>query len=375
MITMDLMELETPALLIEENIMKTNIRKMQEIADGWKVDLRPHTKTHKSTYIARHQKKAGAVGITVAKVSEAEVFADDGCTDIFISSEIVSRQNYEKIEEMLRRGVDLTFAVDSIDGLRSVHSHFSSLLPAQVLIEIDCGEQRTGVSDTHTFKALLDFIQDSKHITLRGIFGHEGHAYRAENERTVISIFRETQSIMARYAAIASHRNIVLERISIGSTPSILLAAARNEKLNPAITEIRPGTYVYMDVGQAMATGDCSSCAATVLTRVISKPTPSRVVGDSGAKALTMQTRDTGVCRTPGKGCIFGMEDVHVTNLYDEHTVIENEQFSSRIALGDIFRIVPNHICPAVNLYDHFYIVNGMRVIQKLKVDARGKSS
>ena len=372
---MDLQELETPALLIEENIMKTNILRMQEIADGWNVSLRPHTKTHKSTYIARHQKRAGAVGITVAKVSEAEVFASDGCTDIFISSEIISPRNFEKIEDMLSKGIDVTFAVDSVEGVQAADSHFSAMQPAQVLIEIDCGERRTGVSDIQTYKALLDAIENAPHVTLRGIFTHEGHAYRAEDERKVISIFRETQSIMAHYAAIASHRHITLERVSIGSTPSILLASAKKEKLNPVITEIRPGTYVYMDVGQAMATGDCSSCAATVLTRVISKPTASRVVGDSGAKALTMQSREAGICKTPGKGCIFGMEDIHVTSLYDEHTVIEDVRFSSQFALGDIFRIVPNHICPAVNLYDHFYIVNGMRVIQKLKVDARGKSS
>ncbi len=372
---MDLLELETPALLIEEHIMRMNIQNMQNLANDWGVFLRPHIKTHKSTYIARQQRNAGAVGLTVAKVSEAEVFAEDGFDNLFISSEIVTPRNLEKIAALQGNGCNISFAVDSLEGLKAAEVFFSEASPARVLIEIDTGDNRTGICDDDMFKILVNYISSSQHLSLKGIFSHEGHAYHAETQDEVIEIFRDSQSVMAQYVSLASSMNMELERVSIGSTPSILAAVARGEKLNKVITEIRPGTYVYMDVGQAKAINDCSVCAATVLTHVISKPSSSRVVGDSGAKALTLQSRDTGICRTPGLGCVFGMEDVHITQLYDEHAVIEHEEFARQISVGDIFRVVPNHICPVVNLFDHFYIVNGMRVIQKLKVDARGMSS
>jgi len=160
-----------------------------------------------------------------------------------------------------------------------------------------------------------------------------------------------------------------LETVSIGSTPSMM----HDFPILDGVTEIRPGTYIFMDASQGNAYGSFERNAATVLTTVISLPTPERVITDVGAKGLTAQTRNKGFTATKGLGLIKGWPGVSIHAVYDEHAIIYDKEFHDSIRVGDKVEIIPNHICPVVNLHETAYIVSGGEVIDEIPVDCRGK--
>ena len=372
---MKITELETPALLIDNAIMTKNLDRMQRQADAWRVALRPHTKTHKSPRIAKMQILLGATGITVAKTGEAEVMAAHGIEDIFIANEIVGESKLRRIHNLCVRGVNISFGVDSLEALDQIEHVFTAKHPAHLLIEVDTGEGRSGVTDKDLFTQLLRNIGDSRHIVFEGVFSHEGHAYSAPDAKTQLMLLDATQAKTLAYVELAHSCGFACKRVSIGSTPSLLTAERYGHPLMEGINEIRPGTYVFMDAGQANVIGTWERCAASVMATVTSKPTTQRVIADAGAKALTMQSRGAGVCRTEGLGRIIGENQIYVSNVYDEHTVINDEAFHGRVAIGERIRIIPNHICPVVNLYDVMYLIEEDEVLAELPVSARGKTT
>ena len=372
---MKIADLDTPALLIDAQIMHENLTRMQKQADAWHVDLRPHTKTHKSPEIAKMQVQLGARGITVAKTGEAEVMAENGLDDIFIANEIVGTTKLKRIHTLCTRGTNVSFGVDSLEALAQIEQVFTSDYPAHLLVEVETGENRSGVTDPALFVELLETIARSTHIVFDGVFSHEGHSYSALDSADGLRLLDLAQRETLDYVKIARSHGFACKRVSIGSTPSLMNAAQRNHPLMDGITEIRPGTYVYMDAGQANAIGTYAQCAASVLATVISKPTADRVIADAGAKALTMQSRGRGVCQTEGKGRIVWKRDLDVTSVFDEHTIILDREFHDAVGIGEKIRIIPNHICPVVNLYDVAYLVSDGQVIAELPISARGKTT
>lgn len=172
-----------------------------------------------------------------------------------------------------------------------------------------------------------------------------------------------------RAANIIRGLGVEIGVVSVGATPSHMIGGVIE-----GVTEIRPGTYLFMDYGQANAIGDFSRCAATVLATVISKPTKERVVLDAGAKALAPQKRDSGICATQGFGYVKNSKDVIIVDLYDEHGLISDEEFCSDIRIGDKIEIIPSHICPTVNLYDKADLLSDGAVIGEIPILCRGKS-
>lgn len=361
--------LDTPSLIIDKDIVMDNIKFIQDYANKKNVALRPHTKTHKMPYLAKLQLEAGAKGITVAKVGEAEVMAENGMDDIFIANEIVGVQKLERIKK-LAETIDVSFGIDSIYQVSEIEKVFvDAEKKAQVLIEIEVGEERSGIIEEEDFIKLVEYIKECKNIHLKGIFSHDGNSYAANNMEDLKDIFIGSQKRTLRFAEIAKELGCELEVISIGSTPSIM----NTLDILEGITEIRPGTYILMDASQGNAIGTYERCAATVLTTVISKPTSERVITDVGAKGITAQTRSKGICATKGLGYIKGYDDVYIYDVYDEHTIIYNEKFRNEINIGDKVEIIPNHICPVCNLYDKAYLVSKGEVIKEIDVSCRGK--
>lgn len=363
-------ELDTPTLLIDREIMMDNLHFMQDYANAQKVALRPHTKTHKNPAIARIQAELGCKGITVAKVGEAEVMAENGLDDIFIANEIVGKSKLEKIRALSQRGVTISFAVDTPCQVLAADEVFACAdKPAEVLIEIEVGENRSGIIHEQDFLALLDTIRSCSHVHFKGIFSHEGHCYNSETVEKCREEFITSQERTLGFARIAYLKDMPCETVSIGSTPSLM----HGFDILPGITEIRPGTYVLMDASQGHAIGTLGRCAATVLSTVISKPTAERVITDVGAKGLTAQTRTKGICATPGMGTIKGMEDVHIFDVYDEHAIFYDKNFHDSVEIGDKVEIIPVHICPVCNLYDEAVLVSDGEVIEHMPILCRGK--
>ncbi len=363
-------ELDTPALLIDREQMMDNLRWMQEKANRWGVKLRPHTKTHKMPEIAKIQRELGACGITVAKVGEAETMAEHGIEDIFIANEIVGDIKWRRLAK-LSKWCHVLFGVDSPEAVRGMERVFAEEeATALVRIEIETGEKRSGIVTEQQFDAVLQAIAAAPHVELEGIFSHEGHSYSAPS---VEDCLMRTETALRRtldFADRARQAGFDLKTVSIGSTPSL----SHCEQLPDGITEIRPGTYVFMDVGQGNCIGTYDRCAATVLTTIISKPTDERIIGDSGAKALTAQSRGAGLCHAEGKGYVKGSGGVYVDDVYDEHTIIYSRKLHEQVEIGDKIEIIPNHICPVVNLYDKAYLVSQGQVVGTLEIACRGKT-
>ncbi|ARK25369.1 alanine racemase [Sporosarcina sp. P37] len=366
---MNYKELDTPALLIDRDIMMKNLQSMQQYANVNKVSLRPHTKTHKIPEIAIIQEELGANGITVAKLGEAEVMAESGLTDIFIANQVVGRQKIERIRE-LSDTIEISFGIDDPSQLPDIEEVFEgSGKKAKVLIEIEVGEERSGIIEESDFVILLNELKKSKNIDLKGIFSHDGHSYMAEDLEECKDIFYTSVARTLRFAELANENGFHLEVVSIGSTPSLI----QGYDIPSGVTEIRPGTYVFMDASQANVINSYNQCAATILTTVISKPTRERVITDVGAKGITAQTRSKGITKTTGLGRIKDYDEVYIYDVYDEHAIIYNEKFNKEVKIGDKIEIIPNHICPVCNLHEKAYLISEGKVFGEYEVKGRGK--
>lgn len=362
-------QIDTPALLIDEDLMIENLRFMQKKANKFRVNLRPHIKTHRMPELAKLQLQGGAVGITVAKVGEAEIMAEHGINDIFIANEIVGISKLERIKALaekitIRLGVDNQKQVDQLEQVFKTAN-----MPIEVLIELEVGEDRSGVITDAQLIHLAKYIQKQEKVVLKGIFSHEGHTYKAKDKDECRRLAVESQQRTIRAANLIREEGIGVDIVSIGSTPSLMQA-----EIIAGITEIRPGTYIFMDAGQGNAMKDYSHCAATVLVTVISKPTEERVVFDAGAKTLTTQNRPGGICATEGQGLVKNSKNVRVAGLFDEHGLIYDKTFREYIEIGDKIEIIPNHICPTCNLYEKAYLVSKGQCIREIPILCRGKS-
>lgn len=362
-------QIDTPALLIDRDIAFDNIEQMQKKADELGVALRPHIKTHRMTYFAKKQMEQGATGIACAKIGEAEVMAAAGIQDIFIANEIVGEMKYERLRKLhrqikIRSGVDNTVQIDQIEKVFAGEER-----PFEVLIECEVGENRSGVISDEQLIDLVEYIKTKKHVVLKGIFSHEGHTYKADDQRDCVEKAETAYQRTLRAADMIRKMGVDIDTVSVGATPSVM-----NGAFVEGITELRLGTYIFFDLGQACAIHDFSHCAATVLGTVISKPTKERVVLDTGAKALVSQNRAGGICSTGGFGYVKGSDNVRIGNLFDEHGLIYNKTYREQVQVGNKIEIIPSHICPTVNLYDEAYLISEDEILGVVPVDCRGKS-
>ncbi|MGI6092763.1 MAG: D-TA family PLP-dependent enzyme [Negativicutes bacterium] len=361
--------IDTPALLIDKDLMENNLYSMQKKADKYGVNLRPHTKTHRMPELAKLQMKLGACGITVAKVGEAEVMANNGLTNIFIANEIVGKTKLERIKA-LNRKITIRIGVDNEYQVNQLEEVFENEEKGiEVLIEIEVGENRSGVITVDQLINLANHIKRKKKVILKGVFSHEGHSYKAKDPETCIKASIESQQRTLHAGNLLKELGIAIDTISIGATPSMMHA-----EIVEGITEIRPGTYIFMDVGQGSAINDFTKCAATVLTTVISKPTEERIVLDAGAKSLTSQNRSEGICSTQGYGLVKNSDNIRLSGVFDEHGLIYSKAFSEYIQVGDKIEVIPNHICPTCNLYEKAYLVSKCSIIKEVPILCKGKS-
>ena len=366
---MNYMELDTPSLLIDRERLSDNLKHMQDFADAHGVKLRPHTKTHKMPKIAKMQMDAGACGIAVAKIGEAEAMAEAGLSDIFIANEIMGEQKFRRIAELSRR-VEISFGVDTPCQVEQADKVFTEAgCDAEVVIEIEVGEMRSGIVDDEGFTALLESIRQAKHVDFKGLFSHDGNTYGAKDLDECLSLSIGAQKRTLHFRDIAKDMGMPAKVVSYGATPTFM----NGVDILPGITELRPGTYALMDAAQGHAIGTLSRCAATVLATVISRPASDRTILDAGAKALTKEQRKGGICDTPGFGTFLEYPDVVITKLFDEHTIVIDKAFHDQVKVGDKLRIIPVHICPVCNLYDEAYLISEGEVVERLDVACRGK--
>ena len=361
-------DLETPALVIDVAVLNTNVARLVESARKAGARLRPHVKTHRMVEVAARLRLAGAEGICCAKVGEAEAFADAGFDDIFIANQVVGPARLRRLVELAAR-TRLAIGVDHAEHVRALGAAFAAAnATIDVAIEIDTGQQRTGVATAAAAVELAHQTQRAEGLNLRGIYTHEGHDYQAADPAGVHAAAAEAQQLMTSIAAAIQDATEAPCEVSIGSSPSFLL-----ESFHAPIDELRPGTAVFNDASHAHLLGHTDWCAASVLATVVNLPAPDRAVIDAGAKALTSDRRGPGVLANTGHGIVVGHPEAVITSVSDEHGVIAVPD-ASVFTIGQTLRVIPNHICPCVNLYDHAFAVRGGIVEAVWHVTARGRS-
>jgi len=358
-------ELDTPVLLVDESIVERNIERMQALADRYQVSLRPHIKTHKMSGLAKRQLAAGACGIAVAKLGEAEMMAAAGTGDIQIANELVGELKLARLRKLCET-VKVSCAVDSpvhVRALAEVGQNLTEEIP--LFIEIDTGLHRCGLTNDNEILNLARVITDKKWVRLHGILTHAGHVYAAGSKDQVEQIGSAEGERMVRIADMLRRHGFPCPVVSVGSTPTVRYSAAV-----AGVTEIRPGHYIFNDMMQvALGSATVDDCALTVLVTVISCSTNGRVVIDAGSKALALDRGAHGNALLPGYGYCHE-QNCWVERLSEEHGVITGEV--ETVSIGRRLRIIPNHACAVVNGFDEAWLVAGDRVKQRMRIDARG---
>lgn len=350
--------LATPYLVVDTDILRANIAAMATRARDAGFALRPHVKTHKSLEIARMQLDAGAVGITVATVGEAEVFAGGGCDDIFIAYPLwVDAAKGERLAALARR-CRLQVGVDSVEGVGQLAAHLGGA-PVEVLVEVDSGHHRSGVAPDAAGAVAAAAVAAG--LDCAGVFTFPGHSYAVDGGRARAA----AQESAALTEAGASLRAAGVEPrvVSGGSSPSLEFSDAA------VANELRPGAYVFADAQQwELGVVDPADIALTVHATVVSHA-GGRAVLDSGSKVL-------GADRAPyasGFGRLLDHPDARIVILSEHHAVADLAG-APLPALGSVVRVVPNHCCNAVNLVDTL-VVGDPADATTWAIAARGRNS
>jgi D-serine deaminase-like pyridoxal phosphate-dependent protein len=355
-------DLPTPAVLVDLDVLERNIARQAERARAAGVRLRPHAKTHKCPEIARMQLAAGAAGISLAKTSEAEVFAAAGFDDIFVAYPVVGSGKAERLLA-LSRAIRLAAGVDSVEGARRLSDVFRAAgARLDVLLKIDCGYHRVGVLP-EVAAGIVSEIAALPGVSLRGVFTHAGHVYSAETPGAGGN--RKTGGRnLATTASMLRGAGFPIGGVSVVSPPS-----ARHSMRVAGVTECRPGNYVFHD-GSQVALGTCGpeDCAMTILATVVSVPAPDRAVLDAGSKTLS---QDIMRPRANGHGLILGTR-TRLQSLSEEHGVARVEDGDS-FRVGDGVHVLPNHACVVSNLHDRLYGIRAGRVETEFRIAARGR--
>ena len=354
--------LDTPRVVVDLSRVRANIDRLQGEMDARGIALRPHAKTHKSVAIARMQLAAGAAGITVGTIGEAEVFAGAGIDDIFLAYPVwASGDKAVRLRALADATTQFAVGVDSVAGAAELGAAVGGAgRPLRVLVEVDPGLHRTGVP---TADAAVDVARaaDRAGLDVEGVFSHGGHGYRPGGAEAAGS---DEISALTAAADALRHAGFRVRTISAGSTPTMLTAAAG------AVTEIRAGTYVYGDRQQVVLGAMPPDGAAVALASTVVSAFDDRVVLDAGAKALTKDRADW----LTGYGAIVGYPDLVIERVNDYHGVVTVPAGAGRPALGQVVGVIPNHICPVIDLVDAVVAVDADGSTAEWRVDARGRN-
>jgi D-serine deaminase-like pyridoxal phosphate-dependent protein len=353
-------DLDTPAILIDEQKMERNLERAAEYARRHGLRLRPHTKTHKSTVLGRRQLELGAAGLAVAKTTEAEVMMGTGTPDLLVIYPVVGPQKLRRLTELARR-TRVTVSVDSLEAALPISEAARAAgVEIDLLAELDAGLHRVGAAPGEALYALVDALVRLPATRWRGIAFYPGHLKSATCSLDGLC------ALISRTVSELSGRGHAPEIVSGGSTPLLW-----QSHLIAGMNEIRPGTYIFND-RNTVQSGACTvdDCAATILTTVVSVA-PGRMIIDGGSKTFSSDRLSADGEVTFGElveapGAVF-----HKMN--EEHGYVDLPAGSPAFKVGDRVRVIPNHICVAVNLHERLYLVRGDEVISTLNVEARGK--
>ena len=362
---MHISELDTPALVVDLDVMERNLSQMAEYCRLHNLRLRPHTKTHKIPELARKQIESGAVGITVAKLGEAEVMLKAGLKDLLIAFPIVGPTKTHRLADLAQRAT-ITVSLDSEEAARGISAACSERASGVgVLVELDAGFGRCGVANETDALALAQKISSLRGLEFKGLMFFPGHFGVSPAQRAVLR--RQVNELLDRCLETLARADLTPEIVSGGSTPS-----RYESEFFHGVNEVRPGTYIFNDrstVGVSAATVD--DCALSVLVTVVSTSVSGRAVIDGGSKTFSSDTYHA----EHGRGFGILKEDARadIERLSEEHGHLNVTQSDRKYTVGERLMVIPNHVCTTVNMHDEIYGVRGEEVETVWQVAGRGK--
>ncbi len=363
-----LAEVQTPALLLDLHAFERNLARMATHAKARGVGLRPHAKTHKSPIIARRQLDLGAVGICVAKVSEAEVMVDAGIDKVLITSPVASPDKIDRVVALGRRSPGLAIVVDHADGIAALQGAAAKArVKLHVLLDLDTGTRRTGTALGAPAVELARQIDASSSLVLDGVQAYAGHvmhvspfAEREKRSREVLERCLETRGLIER-------AGLEVRVFSCGGTGTFDV-----DPRVAGVTDLQVGSYCFMDV-QYRAIGDregevfdAFEPSLFVLATAISQPVPELITIDAGLKAFAYEP--------DAKPQFRDLEGLIYHYGGDEHGIVQFTDERRPLRLGDKAQLLVSHCDPTVNLYDVYHPYRNGLVHELWPVAARGRS-
>ena len=352
--------LDTPSMIVDLDLMEDNIKRLMDQLLPTSIDIRPHSKTTKSAILAHKLIAAGAKGACVAKLSEAEVMCSKGLTDLLITCEIVGPAKVARLVELFRKHREIRIVVDSEEGARAIDA---AIREAEIedmiltLIDLDVGLHRTGVQPGKPALQLAKTVAGLKHLKLIGVQGYEGHLQHVHGSEERKRKCLECMKILVDTAEALRKEGYQIDVVTTGGTGTAEFCVTV-----PGVTEVQPGSFLFMDTDYRNAVGTKYSNSLTVLATVISKQGPKSITIDAGLKSLTT---DSGLAECKTLGYKYGV-------LGDEHGSLSWTD-GKDLKIGDRVEMIPSHIDPTINLHDFYYAHRNGTIEEIWPVDARGK--
>jgi D-serine deaminase-like pyridoxal phosphate-dependent protein len=353
----------TPAMVIDAKTVYRNIQRLAAYAEEHDLEIRPHTKTHKSRQMAALQMAAGAVGLTAAKVGEAELMSEVA-EDILLAYPAIDPARTVRLAHLANH-VNLRVAVDSREGAKLLGEAANRISATiGILVDLDVGMGRTGLQTPSEALRLAQFVDATSGLRLDGLFCYPGHiAGPADRQQSALEA---VSAKLAETLRLWDGHGLNARIVSGGSTPT-----AYQSHLILDYTEIRPGTYLYNDMNTVHGTYcGLDDCAARIVATVVSTAVPGQVVIDAGSKTLTSDL--CAPAPNSGHGYVVEYPAARITRLSEEHGQIDIRACDTSPKIGERVTVIPNHICPCVNLQDAVWWRDDEGRLQELLIDARG---
>lgn len=360
-------QLDTPALILDKARLMRNIGAMNERVRALGVDLRPHLKTAKSANVARLAVDGNAGGITVATLSEAEYFFDNGFKDMTYAACIVPSK-LDRVAALVGRGADLKLITDNADVARAIADYTpAGDVRLNLLVEIDCGEHRTGVlPDGPELIEIAGILDAAPKADLEGVLTHAGHSYACRTPDEMADVAEDERSAVVTAAERLRAQGLACPTVSTGSTPCVMFARDVS-----GVTEVRPGVHMFGDMFHAgLGTRKIDEIAVTVLASVIAhRRDDNQLYIDAGGLALSKDrataafdgTADCGFGRVCDAGTADPIADLYVHSVHQEHGLVVGKDPLpfDRLAVGAKVRVMPNHVCMTAAAYEAYNVIDG----------------
>jgi D-serine deaminase-like pyridoxal phosphate-dependent protein len=358
---MNLSALSTPTLLLDKQKMMANIARMQASADRLGVKLRPHLKTLKSAQAAEALIAAGASGITVSTLKEADYFNQHGITDITYAVGMVPAR-LDDAASLMKDGADLKIMTDTLEVARAIAAAAGeNSTHYKLLIEIDCGDNRGGLqADSAELLQIAEVIAESN-ASLQGLLTHAGHSYGVDDSAAIERVAMQERDAVVMAAERLRAAGHEIETVSVGSTPTALFARDLS-----GVTELRAGVYTVFDMDQ-QSRGVCETdeIALTVLSTVIGhNKAAGKILLDAGGLALSKDRSADRFRPEVGYGQLCNADGSIIANLFvtsvsqeHGHVQVRDESDYARFPVGSLLRILPIHACMTAAAYDYFNLL------------------